>query len=151
MFRPRSMGARIAAVALAAGFAIGGCSSTIKYTYDPVASFSGAKTYQWAPASSSSAKDALLEDNVRFSAERALEAKGWKKSEQPELVFAMSYDYEIATTDRYLVQQLTLRAARRDSGEPVWRGTAQGSIDTSASSGDLKSAVNGILSSFPPR
>ena len=66
-------------------------------------------------------------------------------------MFSTSFDYETANLDRYMLQQLTVRAARRDSGEPVWRGTAQGSIDTSATSSDLKNAVNGILSSFPPK
>jgi hypothetical protein len=34
--------------------------------------------------------------------------------------------------------------------ELVWRGTAFGTINTDAASGDLKEAVQGILSNFPP-
>jgi hypothetical protein len=35
--------------------------------------------------------------------------------------------------------------------ELVWRGTALGTIYTDAASGDLKHAVEGILSNFPPK
>jgi hypothetical protein len=34
--------------------------------------------------------------------------------------------------------------------ELVWRGTAFGTINTDAASDDLKQAVQGILSNFPP-
>ncbi len=149
----RDHGRSMAVVALAAAVALGGCASvTYKYTYDPAATFSGAKTYQWARSTSYAGPDALLDGNVRFHADRALEAKGWKKvADQPELVFSPSFEYEIMTIDRYQLRLLNLRASRPDTGEPVWRGTAQGSIDASATSGELKAAVNGIVATFPPK
>jgi hypothetical protein len=146
--------------ALAGVITLTACSSSMKYTYDPGASFSGAKTYQWAaarPLLYSSTPDDLLEANVRFNADRALEAKGWKKvSDQPELLFSMAgeYKYEVVSGvsgSHWVLTQLELRAARRDDGRAVWRGAASGEIDTSATSSGLRDAVNGILSSFPPK
>ncbi len=131
----------------------------MRYTYDPGVNFSGAKTYQWAarPRLYSSTQDGLLEANVRFNADRALGAKGWNKvSDQPELVFSIdgNYKYEVVSGvpgSHWVLSQLELRAARRDDGRDVWRGAASGEIDTSATSSDLRDAVNGILSSFPPK
>jgi hypothetical protein len=37
-----------------------------------------------------------------------------------------------------------------ENKELVWQGTAFGTINTDAASGDLKQAVQGILSNFPP-
>ncbi len=142
--------ARLLLVAALAATALGGCGTSIKYAYAPAASFSGAKTYQWSQTATSG-RDALIDENVRFIADRALESKGWTRADAPELLFSTAFDYEIGNVDRYMLQQVTVRAVRRDNGEPVWRGTALGSIDTSATSSDLKNAVDGIFSKFPPR
>ena len=139
-------------VALAVGAALTGCIGTIdyKYTYDPAATFSGSKTYAWATPSLSATTHAPLEDYVRFNADRALEAKGWKRvSDQPELLFATVL--ELDTYDGYQLRSVTLRASRRDTGETVWRGSALGRIDGSATSPELQDAVNRILSTFPPK
>lgn len=145
--------------ALAGVITLTACSSSTRYIYDPGVSLSGAKTYQWAarPLLYSSTQDGLLEANVRFDADQTLEAKGWKKvSDQPELLFTMdaNYKYEVvsgASGSHWVLTQLELRAARRDDGRAVWRGAASGEIDTSATSSGLRDAVNGILSSFPPK
>jgi hypothetical protein len=139
---------------LAGGPALTACSSSMKYTYDPGVSFSGPKTYQWATQPSySSSQDSLLEANVRFLADKDLAAKGWTKAEQGELVFSINgnYPYYYTYESRWVLTQLELRAVRRDDGKAVWRGAAAGNIDTSATSSDLKDAVNGIMSSFPPK
>ena len=158
--RSVAVAARLVVLAAMAGaITLTGCSSSTKYTYDPGVTFSGAKTYQWAarPLQYSSTQDGLLEANVRFNADQVLEAKGWKKvSDQPELLFSIdaNYKYEVvsgATGSHWVLTQLELRAARRDDGRAVWRGAASGEIDTSAASSALKDAVNGILSSFPPK
>jgi len=138
--------------ALAVGAALSGCMSTIdyKYTYDPAANFAGSKTYAWVAPSLSATPHALLEDYVQFNADRALEAKGWKKvSGQPELLFAIGLEFD--TYDGYQLRAVTLRASRRDTGEPLWRGSALGRIDGNAASPDLQDAVNKILSTFPPK
>jgi hypothetical protein len=46
---------------------------------------------------------------------------------------------------------LTLKIYQRESKEIIWRGTAPGTINTDAASGDLKSAVQSVLSKFPPK
>ena len=144
---------RVAAVAaLAVWAALCGCFGTIdyKYTYDPAANFSGQKTYEWVTQPSYSTPHAPLQDYVLFTADRALEAKGWKKvSDQPELLFAVDLDFD--TYDGYQLRGVTLRASRRDTGVSVWRGSALGKIDGSATSPDLQDAVNKILSTFPPK
>jgi Domain of unknown function (DUF4136) len=140
--------------ALAGGTMLTACSASMKYTYDPGVSFSGPKTYQWAPQPSySSSQDSLLEANVHFYADKDLAAKGWTKAEQAELVFSINgnYPYYYTYESRWVLTQLELRAVRRDDGKAVWRGAAAGNIDTSATSSDLKDAVNGIMSSFPPK
>ncbi len=127
----------------------------MKYTYDPGVNFSGPKTYQWAAQSSySSSQDSLMEANVRFYADKDLEAKGWTKApEQAALIFSINdnYPYYYSYESRWVLTQLELRAVRREDGKAVWRGAAAGNIDTSATSSELKDAVNGIMSSFPPK
>ncbi len=154
--RKFAVAARLGLLAALAGVTtLTACSSSLKYTYDPAVTFSGAKTYQWAqPVRVSSSPDGLLEANVRFYADRDLEAKGWKQvSDQPELLFSINdnYNYEYKSGSYWVLAHLELRAARRDDGRAVWRGSASGNIDTSATSNDLKDAVNGILSTFPPK
>ena len=158
--RKVAVAVRLAVLAALAGvITLTGCSSSMKYTYDPGVNFSGAKTYQWAarPLLYGSTQDDLLEANVRFDADRVLEAKGWKKvSDQAELVFSTdgNYKYEAVagvSGSHWVLTHLELRAARRDDGKAVWRGAASGEIDTSASSSDLKEAVSRILSTFPPK
>jgi hypothetical protein len=51
----------------------------------------------------------------------------------------------------YELRGLTLSVSRADNSGVIWRGAATGVIRTDASSGDLKNAVEGILSNFPPK
>ena len=156
MARPETAVAiRLVVLAALAGITtLTACSSSMKYTYDPGVNFSGPKTYQWAaqPLYSSS-QDSLMEANVRFYADKDLEAKGWTKSEQAEIVFSINdnYPYYSSYESRWVLTQLELRAVRRGDGKAVWRGAASGNIDTSATSSELRDAVNGIMSSFPPK
>jgi hypothetical protein len=125
------------------------------YSSDPSARFPEARTYQWAPTSVLVIADPLLEANVRFQADRVLEAKGFRKAaEGAELLVSMTYEYEVGsyyrrTGDR--LRLLTLGVARAQNREPLWRGTAAGPIEIGSGSGDLEGAVKGILASFPPR
>jgi len=145
---------RLAAVVAALTVAfVGGCSTygssgtSINYSYEPMYSFTGLKTYRWAEARPSPWGDRLVESNVRFVADRALEAKGLtSKADKPDVVISMSYAYAYS----YELRSLVVEISRADRNELVWRGMASGSIRTDASSTDLKNAVEAILANFPP-
>ena len=144
--RFRAMVAVILAVLL-----VGGCTTpmfgpSITYSYEPRFSFAELKTYRWTEVRSYWG-DPLLEANVRFLADRVLEAKGFtSKADKADFLVSMRYEgysYESRT--------LTLNVVRANNNELVWRGMATGTIKTDAASGDLKNAVEGILVNFPPK
>ena len=150
--------------------ALGGCTS-IKYSYDMKSSFSGAKNYAWAPSETTYGKDPLLESNVQVFSDQLLAQKGYVRvSEKPDLILTMNYEFDSTSyRDNYDLRMLTLNiyqirpgvaspsnvpkmsAQKENSVEMVWRGTAFGTISTDAASSDLKKAVDGILSHFPPK
>jgi len=140
--------AAVLAFALAGGCSTYGSSITVNHSYEPMYSFAGLKTYRWAEARPSSWGDPLVESNVRFLADRALEAKGLTaKTDKPDVVISTSYGYGYA----YELRSLVVSVSRADKNELVWRGMASGPINTDASSPDLKNAVEGILAKFPPQ
>ena len=126
---------------------MGGCATTIKYSYDTRNGFPGLKSYRWAP---SSAMDSLLQTNVQVFAEQFLEQKGFTKmSEKSDLLISMNYESEYGSP--YQLRMLTLNIYRSEPNQLIWRGTAYGSICTNAPYKDLKEAVQGILVNFPPK
>ena len=132
--------------------ALGACASNTgyKYTFDPAANFSGgAKTYTWVTSLPKYSPSSPLEEYIQFSADKVLEAKGWKRvADGPQLVFSVNFEQE--RFDTYQLRLLNLRATRNDTGDAIWRGTAVGSIDGNAASSELKETVKQILSTFPP-
>jgi hypothetical protein len=131
---------------------MGGCASTVKYSYDTKAGFSGLKSFKWAPSTVMSSQDSLLEANVQSLAEQILGQKGFTKvPEKSDLLISMGYQYEYSSYHNYLLRMLTLNIYKSEPRELIWRGTASGSIRTDAASDDLKQAVQGILSNFPPK
>jgi Domain of unknown function (DUF4136) len=132
---------------------MGGCATTIKYSYDTRTEFSGLKSYKWAPASAIYSQDPLLETNVQVLADQLLEQKGFTKvSDKPDLLISANYESELGLSRySYKIQMLTLNIYKSENKELTWRGTASGSICTDATSDDLKRAVQGILLNFPPK
>lgn len=131
---------------------IGGCS-TIKYSYDTKTKFSDRKSYAWAPHSSLYQPDHLLEKNVQDLADPILAQKGFTKAaEESDFVIAVDYESDMYTRPTgYRIRMLNLNIYESGNRELVWRGTAFGAIDTDSASSDLKDAVQGILSNFPPK
>ena len=134
-----------------------GCTS-VKYSYDTGAAFSGLKTYMWAPSSGGYAdRDPLLETNVQVLTDQLLGQKGFTKvQEKPDLLISMYYDSESGyySSHDYKIRSLALNVYNPEKGELIWRGTATpciGTIQTDASFGDLKGVVKDILSHFPPQ
>ena len=141
----------ICTVLLAAGFILAGCATAINYSFDPTASYTGLKSYNWATGTIGQAQD-LVVKNVQYQADQVLEKKGFRKTaENPEMLITVSYENEIGINQYgYQLRMLSLGIQRADSKQALWRGTATGSISTDAASGDLKNAVDGILKNFPP-
>ncbi len=152
---------------------MGGCATAIKYSYDTKTSFPEQKSYAWAPSSAMNRQDPLLEANVQALADQVLAQKGLTMMPgKSDLMISMSYEFESSLYQySYQLRALTLNVykIRLDMPSPsdmpkmsmhkettienkelVWRGTAFGTINTDAASGDLKQAVQGILSNFPP-
>ena len=57
-------------------------------------------------------------------------------------------NYPAGVSGSYELRTLDLNVYRADGQTLVWRGTASGSTD--AASGDLRTAVEGILATVPP-
>jgi Domain of unknown function (DUF4136) len=142
----------IGAVVLAV-LIMGGCAKAIKYSYDISTPFSGLNSYKWEPSSPPYRQDPLLEANVQFFADQALEKKGFSKtSEKPDLLVSMSYEYEVSNSKyNYELRMMTLNIYKSENNELIWRGSAFGAIKTDAASEDLRQAVQGILLHFPPK
>ncbi|NPV04032.1 MAG: DUF4136 domain-containing protein [Syntrophaceae bacterium] len=141
----------VAAALLAAGIMIAGCAATINHAYDPAANFTGLKSYNWAAGGTGSGRD-LVVKNVQYHADRVLEKKGFRRTaENPDMLITISYENEIGISEYgYRLRMLTLAIQKADGRQAIWRGTATGSISADAGSGDLQSAVEAILKSFPP-
>jgi hypothetical protein len=139
---------------------MGGCATSIKYLYDTKTSFPEQKSYAWAPSAALYRQDPLLEANVQALADQLLGQKGLTRtSGKSDLVISVGYEFESSPYQySYQLRSLTLNVYRIRSDMPsienkelVWRGTAFGCINTDAASGDMKHAVEGILSNFPPK
>ena len=153
---------------------IGSCAPAIKYSYDMTTNFSEQKSYSWAPLSAMYGQDPLLVTNVQVLVDQVLTKKGFTRmSENSDLMISMSYESEYIGGDQYYqLRMLTLNIYKITHEMPspsdmpkmsmhqgkaienkdlVWRGTAFGTINTDAASGDLREAVKGILSNFPPK
>ena len=149
VFKGKERWAMIATVLLSVTV-MGGCAPTFKYSYDTKTRFADQKSYTWDPSSS---LDRLVETNVQVLADQLLAKKGFNRmSEKADLVITMNYEYEsFVHQNGYQLRMLNLKIYKTENKELVWRGTAIGTINTDAASGDLKHAVEGILSNFPPK
>jgi hypothetical protein len=133
--------------------AVAACVMTgVKYSYDVKASFSERNSYAWAPTSSGYStpygRDRLVEVNVQAFADEILAQKKLTRSSgKSDLTMSVSYEWDSS----YTLRRLDLYVYATDAKQLLWRGTAFGAIRTDAVAGELKPAVEGILSSFPPR
>lgn len=152
VFKGKERRAMIAALLLSVPI-MGGCAPTFKYSFDTQTRFAEQKSYAWAPSSSLSQTDHLLETNVQVLADQLLARKGFARMpEQADLEITMNYESDIyRNQNSYRLRMLNLNIYKTGNKELVWRGTAFGTINTDAASGDLRQAVEGILSNFPPR
>jgi hypothetical protein len=138
-------------VLLAAGIIVAGCATAFNYSFDPATGYTGLKSYNWTTGAMGQNQD-LVVKNVQYHADQVLEKKGFRRTaENPDMLVSVSYENEIGISEYgYRLRMLTLGIQKADGKQLIWRGTATGTISTDAASGDLKSAVEGILKSFPP-
>lgn len=148
------------ATAFSLALLVGGCATTVKYTFDMKASFAEQRSYAWAPSMSpnlegllESKAGRLLESNVQVLADQVLAQKGFKRtSENADLEITMGFVSDhYGSSAHYQIQELTISVYSTEKKALVWRGSALGTINIDAASGDLKDAVQGILSNFPPK
>jgi hypothetical protein len=139
-------------VLLAAGVILAGCATGFNYSFDPAVGYTGLKSYNWVPTGSLGQTSDLVVKNVQYQADQVLEKKGFRKTaENPDMLVSVNYENEIGINQYgYQLRMLTIGIQKADGKQLIWRGTATGTISTDAASGDLKSAVEGILKSFPP-
>lgn len=142
----------IIAVVLTA-LAAWGCAARINYSYDLATPFDGLKNYNWGPSSAYAKQFPLIESNIRFAADKALEKKGFvKKAEKPDFMISINYDYEIDSFRySYEIRMLNLKIYSADGRKLIWQGTAYGTINANKASRDLTKNVERILSKFPPK
>ena len=140
------------ATVLASALLMGGCT-TFKYTFDMKSSFTEQKSYAWAPAMFTNQSGRLLESNVQVLSDQLLAQKGFRKTaEKGDLEVMVGFtSISYRDKDTYEIEQLTLSFYKTEKKELIWRGTAFGTINVDAASDDLKKAVEGILSNFPPK
>lgn len=139
-------------VLVSAALILSGCATSYNHSFDPATGFGGLKTYGWVSSGITGASSDLIVKNVQYYADQALEAKGFRKTaENPDMLLSVQYENEIGIDEYgYRLRMLTIGIQKADGKQSIWRGTATGSISTDAGSGDLKSAVQGILAKFPP-
>jgi hypothetical protein len=142
----------VMATVLSSVLFVGGCT-TFKYSFDMKTSFAEQKSYSWAPATSANQAGHLLESNVQVLADQLLAQKGFQKSSgKADLEVMIGFESSsYRDKDIYEIKQLTFSFYKIEKKELVWRGTAFGTIKVDADSDDLKKAVEGILSNFPPK
>ena len=98
---------------------VGGCGTSLKYSYEPLFSFAELKTYRWTEARRQYWGDSLLESNVRFQVDRVLQTKGFASStDKPDFIVSIRYE----GSDVYELRALTLSVSRADNSPAIWRG-----------------------------
>ena len=143
----------IVSLLLASAVILAGCAASISYTFDPAASFTGLRTYNWMTAGTMAQTADLVVKNVQYQADQVLGKKGFTKTtENPDMLIWMTYENEIGINQYgYQLRMLTLGIQNAGSKQLIWQGSATGTINTDAASGDLKKVVDGILANFPPK
>lgn len=171
---------RLVPTLAAAVLALAACSSfTVDTNYDPAASFEGLRTYAWREPGRESG-DPLTMKLVRDAADAELALRGYQgASGNPDFTIGQfvvvrqkvdvqymddywGYSYRAGSrgwsttyVTTYDEGSIVLDVANGTSGEPMWRGSATGIVDTGATPEErqqrIREAVAGILAEFPPK
>jgi hypothetical protein len=148
----------------------------VRYDYERKTNFAGLKTYDWLVAPEGAEIEPLLQDRLKNAVNTALEGKGLRMtSDDPDFLIAMqtmskekvrhspkawgygygsrwySHKYRTRTYDE---GTLVLDFVDNASKKLIWRGTAQGLVESNMTPEKLddvvSEAVQKTLKNFPP-
>jgi len=169
-----------ALAAASAGLLLAACSSfSVDSDYDPQASFEGLRTYAWREPVEA-AGDPLTLKLVRDAADAELQARGFVPAGSgPDFTIGQlivvrqkvdvqymddywgySYRYggprwSSTYVTTYDEGSIVLDIAGGATGEPMWRGSATGIVDSTATPEErqqrIREAVREVLLLFPPK
>lgn len=169
-------------LAIASALALTACATTPKVTtdYDPSATFSSYRTFEWANQSAPSGGNPLIFERVKGSVERALAAKSFTQSDTPDFAvgitigardrvettnwgpyyypgygraFGYGWAHPYSAVDVRTVTDGTVSIDIFDARtrKPVWHGRATKEITgTTVDQALIDQVVSAALASFPP-
>lgn len=162
---------------------LGACSSfSVDSNYDPNASFDGLRSYAWREPAEG-AGDALTLKLVRDAADTELRARGYQPATSaPDFTIGhfvvVRQRLDVETVDSYYGYSRSARTwagpsfsstyvttydegtilldiANGATGEPMWRGSATGIVDTTSTPEErqarIREAIREVLLQFPPK
>lgn len=167
---------------IVAALALSACETTPRVTtdYDPAASFSGYRTFEWASQSAPQGSNPLIFERVKASVERNLAAKSFTRSNTPDFAvgitigardrvettnwgpyyypgygraFRYGWAYPYSSVDVRTVTDGTVTIDIFDTRtkKPVWHGRATKEITgTKVDQALIDQAVDAALANFPP-
>ena len=148
----------------------------VRYDYERKTNFAGLKTYDWLVAPKGAEIEPLLQDRLKDAVNTALEAKSLRiTSDDPDFLIAMqtmskekvrhspeAWGYGYGShwhshkyrTRIYDAGTLILNFVETASKKLIWRGTAQGLVESNMTPEKLDDIVNlavkKTLKNFPP-
>lgn len=173
--------------ALLAGVAALACSTLrVSTDYDPQADFARYHTYAWlpeepGPTGSPRLDSPLLHERIRKAVDRALEAKGFQRTENPDFLvrfdltsqrkldvdtynagFYRGYGYWMSLPQteirEYEEGSLVIDVIDREEKKVVWRGIGQRRLRSSGTDEDPEelqkradAVAAAVLADFPPK
>jgi hypothetical protein len=146
----------------------------VNVDFDPVAPFSHYKTYGWAKGTPS--PNPLGEDRIHAAVEQRMAAKGFTKSDSPDVMIAThvvskeekeiistGYGYgpgyyrygggmSTSTVNTYLTGTLVLDMYDASAKKLAWRGTATDTVSdkTEKNAKKVNSALDKMMKQYPP-
>jgi len=175
----------VAVLSLCAGLAGCASSPSIHTDHDTTVDFAGWHTWAWAPAGSGTAVGAvsvsLHDTRIRRSVEAALGEAGYRRVEAADADFLVTYSVQLTekqdvtvwddpvgryhwrggwhptevSVRHYTLGSLALDVVQRSSGNVVWRGWAEATVQKDVEPAErerrIDAAVRAILARFPPR
>jgi len=162
-------------VALLLAVLLAGCSSVVvKSDFDPAASFSRYKTFDFFTRPNNRLGTTLHQKRIEAAVEQALAMQGFQKQTtgKPDILIAYhtnvrdkidvdTFGYRYGRYGRRIGTYTTVREFQQgtlvldfvdaQSNELVWRGWAKGEVNDSVSKEKIDDTIAKILSKYPPQ
>ena len=139
------------------------CSGVrVSADFDPTTDFSALETFDWLPdakppGDGPELDDPLLDARIRRAVESTLSGRGFRGAGTgtPDFWIAYHVGVERKVVREYEEGTLLIDVLRPDSGELLWRGSAQARLREQPSPEDrekrVREVVEKILQQFPPK